>query len=82
MSKLYSLRKNIIAYVKINKCNFNVMIIVVKSITNYEALGWENIFKLHVFKIMSICYEKEKIYKKMKYVFIESAQEDVQKCII
>lgn len=50
--------KNFIAYVKIDRCNFNVMIIVVKSIMEYEELGWENIFKVHVFKIMSICYDK------------------------
>ncbi len=83
----YGLRKKIIAYVKDERSNLNVMTTTLKVIVNYESFGLKESFKGiyfgHVFsKPCQYGITKEKVCKDLKYVSINFAQIDLQKCII
>jgi hypothetical protein len=83
----YGLRKKIVAYVKDEGSNLNVMIVTLKCVLSYESLGlkesFQGIFFGHAFsKACQYGIAKEKVYIGLKYVFINFAQVDLQKCII
>jgi hypothetical protein len=82
----YSLRKKIIAYVKNDGSNFNAMIIALKVVINCKSFGLEENFQGicfgHVFsKACQYGTVEEKVCKDQKYVFVKSAQADLQQCI-
>ncbi len=75
----YGFKKKIIAYVKDEESNLNVMIITLKAVVNYEPFGLENNFQGicfgHVFsKACQYGTEEEKVCKDLKYVYIKSIQ--------
>jgi hypothetical protein len=82
----YALKKKIIIHVKDEGSNFNAMINALKSIVSCECFGAETSFQGsyfgHVFsKACQYDSTDEKICKNFKYVYVKSAQIDLQKCI-
>jgi hypothetical protein len=82
----YGLRKKIIAYVKDEGSNLNVMTNVLKFVLNCESFGIKESLHGpcfgHAFsKSCQYGTTKEKNCKNLKYVFIKFAQIDLQKCI-
>jgi hypothetical protein len=74
----YGLRKKIIAYVKNEGSNFNVMTTALKAIINSEPLGLEESFQGtcfgHAFsKVCQYGITKEKLCKNLKYVSVKFA---------
>jgi hypothetical protein len=81
----YGLRKKI-DYVENEGSNFNVIIITLKGVVNYESFGLEESFQGtcfgHAFsKACRYGTIKEKVCKDFKYVSIKSTQTNLQKCI-
>jgi len=78
----YGLRKNIIAYVKNEGSNLNAMTIVLQVVIKLWISWFRRELLRHLlwaclFKSMSIWH-----CTNLKYVSIQSAQENLQKCII
>jgi len=81
------LREKIIASVKDEGSNLNIMTITLKSVVSYDVLGLTkhfqgNCFGHAFFKACQYALIDEEICKGLKYVFVKAAQFDLQKCII
>jgi hypothetical protein len=82
----YELRKKNVAYVKNERSNLNIIIVIAKSTISCDALDLEENFQgtcfNHAFK--KTCQHaktNEKVCKGLKHVSIKVAQKDLQKCI-
>jgi hypothetical protein len=78
----YVLRKQIIAYIKDEGSNLNIMIIALKSIVSCDVLGLEKSFQGTCFsyafsKACQYATIDEKICKDLQYVSIKIAQGDL-----
>ncbi len=90
MTKLfnqYGLKNKIIAYVKDEGSNLNIMVIALKYVVKCEVLSLNESFYSacfgHVFsKACQYATTDEKICKNLKFVSIKSTQSDLRKCII
>jgi len=82
----YALRRKIIAYVKDEGYNLNIMTTTLKSIVSCDLLGLEESFQGTCFgdafsKACQYVTTKEKVCKDLQYVLIKLDQRDLQKCI-
>jgi len=78
----FGLRKKIIAYVKDEGSNLNVMTSILKFVVLYETLGLQENFNgicfWYVFpKACQYATTNEKFYKNLKYVYIKTGQADL-----
>jgi hypothetical protein len=79
----YGLKNKIIAYVKDEGSNLNTLTNTLKSVVKCETLGLEESFQGtcfgHVFsKVCQYATTDDKVCKNLKYVFIKSAQANLQ----
>jgi len=75
----YDFEKKFITFVKNENANFNVMISKQKSMMNYELFHLDESF--HGILNTMLIWGGKKNAKKFKYVYIESTQFYLQKCI-
>jgi hypothetical protein len=82
---IYGLRRIIVAYVKDEGFNLNIITTILKSIVNFECVGFgrkflRNLF-IHFLKRCQYVTTHEKVCKSLIYVSMKVAQGDLQKCI-
>jgi hypothetical protein len=82
----YGLRNKIIAYVKDEGSNLNIMTIVLKYVVKCEVCGLDESFQGscfgHIFsKACQYVITDKNICNNLKFVLIKFAQSDLQKCI-
>jgi len=82
----FGLRKKIIAFVKDEGANLNVMTLALRFIMSYDILGLEESFNGSCFgrvffKACQYGATKKKVCKDMRFMSIKNVQYDIQKCI-
>jgi hypothetical protein len=87
LSNFHELKREIVTFVKDERFYLNTMIISLKLIISCNVLGFKESFQGtcfdHAFsKVCQYATTYEKNYKGLRYLSIEVAQGDLQKCII
>ncbi len=82
----FGLRKKIIAFVKDEGANLNVMTLALRFIMSYDILGLEESFNGSCFgrvffKACQYGTTKKKVCKDMRFMSIKNVQYDIHKCI-